>query len=222
MNRLENIFSTGSQILIVRDCAGAPDMQTSEVRLHTLCAGKADIVIACVPFSDPIADSTDEQNAAQEALRNGADLTKILNMLKNIRQNHPDKGLVISGYCNVFLQYGWEALFRELAECGIDGIMVADMPYEECLEIKPYAQTYRVSHIRFISCNSGSRRIQMVANDAQGFLVCADNKADAEQIYQLRNMVNIPVAAAVPGGNALIVSAAGVDTEKLAQWLNLN
>ena len=88
MNRFENIFS-GKKALIVFDCAGAPDMENSAKRIEEIINGGADIVELGIPFSDPMADGAAIQEAYQQALQNNSDLSKIIAMLKAIRQAHP-------------------------------------------------------------------------------------------------------------------------------------
>ena len=102
MNRLQNIFTNAVHPLFVADVCGAPDMVQSEKRIQTLIDNSVEIINLIVPFSDPMADGAAVQSAAQQALANGADLEKVLQMIARIRKNNPAAGLVISGYYNVF------------------------------------------------------------------------------------------------------------------------
>ena len=151
MNRFEKIFSCNSRALIVCDCCGAPDMAESEKRLNTIIASGADIVELYMPFSDPMADGAVLQAASQQALANGAKLENILDMVQNVRNANPDCALIVTGYYNIFLQYGLEKLFQRMAELSIDGIHVIDLPYEERAELEPYTLKYNIPQLRSIA-----------------------------------------------------------------------
>ena len=111
MNRLQKIFTGKATPLIVADVCGAPDMVQSEKRIQTLIDNSVDIVNLIVPFSDPMADGAAVQSAAQQALANGADLEKVLQMIARIRQHNPGAGLIVSGY------YNWKSTVFLSATC---------------------------------------------------------------------------------------------------------
>ena len=199
MNRFQNIFSGNKKALIVFDCAGAPDMDTSAQRIEEIIRSGADIVELGIPFSDPMADGAAIQEAYQTALQNGADLSKITAMLKNIRQNHPEVGLIISGYCNIFLQYGYDKLFAELSELEIDALRILDLPCEEYAEIAPYAAKYNINTVisaskttsperlkkmlalpgSIIYCDNAQTAAAVKAQTQLPTALCSDNRADA-------------------------------------------
>ena len=149
MNRLTDIFSGNKKALIVFDCAGAPDMAVSAQRIEEIIRSGADIIELGIPFSDPMADGAAIQEAYQTALQNGADLSKILAMIKTLRTAHPEVGFIVSGYCNIFLQYNYDKLFAELAALEIDALRILDLPCEEYAEIAPYSEKYNVGR-RFV------------------------------------------------------------------------
>lgn len=66
-----------------------------------------------IPFSDPMADGEVIQNAATQALRNGMSLHKLFAQLHDIR-SEVDIPLILMGYLNPVMQYGFENFCREL------------------------------------------------------------------------------------------------------------
>ena len=209
MNRFENIFSQNSKALIVGDCCGAPNMAESEARLHAIINSGADIVELYMPFSDPMADGAVLQAASQQALANGAKLENILDMVSNVRSQHPDCALIVTGYYNIFLQYGLEKLFRKMAELEIDGIHIIDLPYEEHAELDPYTEKYNIPQLRSIAPGSGRERTVMLCEGAQGFIYCYT----PEQIPLIREYTDLPLAircetASTPADAAALDSAA--------------
>ena len=89
-----------------------------------------------IPFSDPMADGPVIQDAATRALRNGMTLHKLLSQLEGIR-NDVKIPLILMGYINPIMQYGFEALCSKCADIGIDGLIIPDLPYDE------YMKSYR-------------------------------------------------------------------------------
>ena len=209
MKPMKNIFSGNRKALIVFDCAGYPDMQTSEKRINEILSAGADIVELGIPFSDPMADGAVIQEAYQTALQNGADLSKITAMLKNIRNTFPEKGLIISGYCNIFLQYGYEKLFAELAALDIDALRILDLPAEEFAEIAPYTEKYGVKIVITASTSTSDDRLKKLLA-LPGSIVYCDN---AQVAAKVKAQTALPVAIkACSSFDAMIVEDAAVKT----------
>ena len=203
MNRLEKIFARKSRALMICDVCGVPD---SPERLRMIINSGADIVNLIIPFSDPMADGAVIQQAAQKALNSGATLQKILQMIKVLRSEYPETGMIVSGYSNVFLQYGWEKLFAELAELEIDGIAVSDMPFEERSEITAFTAKYNVPFIVDTGLTADKARLQKITAGAGGFVICGN----AEAFDLLRTVSPVPAATAADAGvkSPLIIASA--------------
>ena len=202
MKRLQNIFDR-SKALIIFDVCGVDD---SEERLETIINSGADIVELGIPFSDPVADGTVIQEAAQRALASGANLERILNTTRRIRQRHPETGLIIFGHYNIFLQFGLEKLFARLAELEIDGILIVDLPYEEQPEVEEFTSRYNVSLIQLIGPATDLKRAEMLTKKAEGFVYCINAKGVTgvrsemptelvERLEALRKVSPVPVAS---------------------------
>ena len=221
MNRIEKIFQNTQGALIVCDCCGAPTMSESAERLDIILKNGADIVELYLPFSDPMADGAVLQAASQQALANGSKLEDILNMIRQLRKNHPEAGFIVTSYYNIFLQYGLDKLFNCFAELGIDGMHIIDLPYEEHAEIDPYAEKYGVPQLRSIAPSSGEERTRLLMEHAQKLVYCYN----AEQIPMIKKFGDLPIAirAEVNPGNADAVAldsaAAAVKTADLAAFI---
>jgi tryptophan synthase alpha chain len=86
-----------------------------------------------IPFSDPMADGVVIQNAATQALRNGMTLRKLFDQLKEIRQE-VSIPLILMGYLNPIMQYGFENFCKSCQSCGIDGVIIPDLPFKDYVE----------------------------------------------------------------------------------------
>ena len=90
---------------------GDPDLDTSrEVALAAIRAG-AEVIELGVPFSDPVADGPVIQRASERALKHGTNLSGVLDMAKQIREQSR-AGLIIFSYLNPILQFGLGEVLR--------------------------------------------------------------------------------------------------------------
>ena len=148
--------------------AGDPNLdKTAEYILEMERAG-ADLIEIGIPFSDPIAEGVVIQEADLRALQSGTTTDGIFDMVEKLRQK-TDMPLVFMGYLNPVFHYGYEKFFKRCAECGISGIIIPDLPYEEKGECDEIAASYGVDVIAMIAPTSASR-IRAISSEAKGFL----------------------------------------------------
>ena len=86
-----------------------------------------------IPFSDPMADGPVIQHAATRALKNGMTLKLLFDQLKDIRKK-VQIPLVLMGYLNPIMQYGFKDFCRTCRETGIDGVIIPDLPFKDYME----------------------------------------------------------------------------------------
>ncbi len=175
MNRIDKRFSdlNGKKALIGFITAGDPDLETTGAAMLTMQDEGVDIIELGIPFSDPAADGPVIQEADLRALASGTDIFKVFDFLKEAR-NKVTVPVVFLLYYNVIVQYGADAFFKKCAECGADGVIIPDLPYEECAEIKEYTDKYNVYQILMVSPTS-RERIKTIAANAKGFLYCVSS-----------------------------------------------
>ncbi|WP_124099004.1 tryptophan synthase subunit alpha [Ruminococcus sp. Marseille-P6503] len=164
----EQLKRENKKALITFVTAGDPDLETTEKCVYSMFENGADIVELGVPFSDPIAEGPTIQKASLRALEKGTTLDMIFGTVKKIRKNC-DKPLLLMMYVNTIFRYGTEKFFSLCSECGIDGVIVPDLPFEERDEITPYADKYGVYSINLVAPTS-HERIKMIAGESKGFL----------------------------------------------------
>ena len=186
--------------------AGDPNLdKTAEYILEMERAG-ADLIEIGIPFSDPIAEGVVIQEADLRALQSGTTTDGIFDMVEKLRQK-TDMPLVFMGYLNPVFHYGYEKFFKRCAECGISGIIIPDLPYEEKGECDEIAASYGVDVISMIAPTSASR-IRAIASEAKGFLyvvssmgvtgVRSEIKTDLTSILSaVREASDIPAAVGI-------------------------
>src|SRR5689334_3662618 len=109
---------------------GDPDLATTrEIVLGAIEAG-ADVIELGVPFSDPVADGPVIQRASERALRHGTTLEQVLALAKDIRRRS-QAGVIIFTYLNPIMRIGFAKFSAAVADAGIDGALIIDLPVEE-------------------------------------------------------------------------------------------
>jgi tryptophan synthase alpha chain len=167
MSKIKNAFDHGKAFVAFLS-AGDPSVEkTIEYVLEMEKAG-ADLIEIGIPFSDPIADGPVIQAANLRAFAAGISLEKIFDMVTEIRKQ-TQIPIVFLTYLNPVFHYGYEAFMERCAQCGVDGMIIPDLPIEEKKEVSEVATKYDVDIISMIAPTSMSR-IQQIAQDASGFI----------------------------------------------------
>jgi len=190
--------------LIVYLTAGDPSLAITKELILALENAGADILEIGVPFSDPTADGPVIQAAAQRALKGGATLTAILEMIKEVRRVSQIP-IVLFGYYNPIFVYGGEKFARHAARAGVDGVLVVDLPPEEAPELREFTDAAGIDFIFLIAPTTGAKRTRQIAAGATGFLyyisitgitgTAAPKIADIETaVSKLRKITKLPVA----------------------------
>ncbi|MGN0536407.1 MAG: tryptophan synthase subunit alpha [Acutalibacteraceae bacterium] len=167
MIKLKTAFENG-KAFIPFITAGDPDLETTEKLIYALVEAGADLIEIGIPFSDPIAEGIVIQEADIRSLAAGTTTEKVFELVSKVRQNVKIP-LVFMTYLNVIFGYGTEQFMQKAQSCGIDGLIVPDMPFEEKAELAPYCKKYGLELVSLIAPTS-HERIKMIASEAEGFL----------------------------------------------------
>lgn len=178
MNRITTLFETKKNgILSVYFTAGYPHTSDTANIIKTLQAKGIDMAEVGIPFSDPMADGVVIQEASTRALRGGMSLRLLFEQLKDIRKD-VHIPLILMGYLNPIMQFGFEAFCRRCAEIGIDGAIIPDLPFAEYMaEYKETADRYGVKIIMLITPETSEERIRLIDRNTSGFIYMVSSAA---------------------------------------------
>ena len=178
MNRINKLFATKSEkILSIYFCAGHPTLEGTAETIKTLEKKGVDMIEVGIPFSDPMADGPVIQDAATKALRNGMSLKKLFSQLEGIRSD-VNMPLILMGYLNPIMQFGFEAFCKRCTEVGIDGVIIPDLPFKDYLEeYKPIADKYDIRIIMLITPETSDERIRFIDEHTDGFIYMVSSAA---------------------------------------------
>jgi tryptophan synthase alpha chain len=173
MRRIEKTFAglkkKGEKALVAYITAGYPDLETTQALIPALARAGVDILEVGVPFSDPTADGPVIQAASQAALKNGTTLTRVLDLVGELR-SEVGIPLVLFSYYNPIFSMGSGPFAKRAAEAGVDGVLVVDLPAEEAGELRSRTDPAGIDFISLVAPTSGGDRIRKVVKAATGFI----------------------------------------------------
>lgn len=172
MNKINKLFEESKErkLLSIYFCAGCPTLEGTGDVIKTLQDNGIDMIEVGVPFSDPMADGPVIQGAATQALKNGMTLRKLFSQLDEIK-DEVQIPLVLMGYLNVMMQYGFENFFKKCAETGVSGVIIPDLPFKDYMEeVKPIADKYDIRVIMLITPETTEERIRFIDDHTDGFI----------------------------------------------------
>lgn len=202
MSNIVKAFDHGKAFIAFMT-AGDPSFdKTVEYVLEMVRAG-ADLIELGIPFSDPIADGPVIQAANLRAFSEGINTDRAFDMVREIRK-FTDVPLVFLTYLNPVFKYGYNRFFKRCVECGVDGLVIPDLPFEEKAEVEDIAKGSCVDIISLITPTSEDR-IKSIAGSASGFLyvvssmgvtgVRSEINTDLESILKaIRLVTDVPTA----------------------------
>ncbi len=172
MTRIQSAFSN-KKAFIAFVTAGDPTLEVTKELVIRMEKEGADLIELGIPFSDPVAEGPVIQAANERALKNGATTDKIFDMVAELRGT-VKVPIVFLTYFNPVFTYGVERFMKKCKECGVDGLIVPDLPYEEKGEVAGPCKQYGVELISLIAPTSHDR-IKMIAKEAEGFIYCVSS-----------------------------------------------
>lgn len=204
----QNLKAQNKSAFISFLIAGDPDYQTSLAIIKQLPQNGVDIIELGIPFLDPAGDGPVIEEASKRAIKTGMNLHKVLQMVGEFRAYNQTTPIILMGYYNPILHYGLEKFCADAAQAGVDGLLVVDLPPEEDLELRNFAQgkngQNQLDFIKLVALTSDENRIKKIAANASGFLYLVSilgitgtksaNLIDLKNhLQKIKNISNLPV-----------------------------
>lgn len=191
MNRIDQLFAKKKkEVLSVYFTAGYPDLKDTVPVLQSLERNGVDLVEIGILFSDPMADGPVIQASGTQALKNGMSLRELFRQLSNVRQS-VSMPLVLMGYLNPIMQFGFEHFCAEANRCGVDGVIIPDLPFADYLkDYKPIAEKHGIHMIMLITPETSEERIRLIDENTSGFIymVSSASVTGAKSVFGDENL----------------------------------
>lgn len=178
MSRLKELFSKNkSNVLNVYCTAGYPKLDSTLEVMKSLQDSGANIIELGMPYSDPLADGPVIQHSSAVALDNGMTMAKLFEQLKDFRKEISIP-VILMGYMNPVLQYGFEKFCDDAATAGIDGLILPDLPeYEFETEYGAIIKKKGLDFIFLVTPETSEERIKKLDSLSSGFLYAVSSSS---------------------------------------------
>jgi tryptophan synthase alpha chain len=191
MSRITDLFKRRrGDVLNVYCTAGYPHLESTLIVMKALQDNGADIIELGMPYSDPLADGPVIQASGSVALHNGMTLAKLFDQLKHFRPNAFPLGddssaggyihipVILMGYMNPVLQYGFEKFCADAAAVGIDGLILPDLPQHEFeTEYGAIIKKYGLDFIFLVTPETSVERVKELDALSTGFLYAVSSSS---------------------------------------------
>ena len=152
MSRITDLFrKKNRRVLNVYCTAGYPNLDSTLTVMKALQDNGADMIELGMPYSDPLADGPVIQASGSKALENGMTIATLFQQLKDFRKTI-HLPVLLMGYMNPVLQYGFDKFCAAAAAVGVDGLILPDLPiYEFETQYGPIIKRYGLDFVFLIT-----------------------------------------------------------------------
>lgn len=178
MSRIKDLFEGKKQrILNVYCTAGYPQLNSTVDVMKALQNSGADLIELGMPYSDPLADGPVIQASGMKALQNGMTISRLFDQLQDFRKE-VTAPVILMGYLNPLLQYGFEKFCSKAAEVGVDGLIIPDIPvFEYENEYEAMVKKYGLDFIFLITPETSEQRIREIDSLSSGFIYAVSSSS---------------------------------------------
>ena len=186
MSRLKELFARKkAKVLGVYYTAGFPQLDSTMELMRALEENGADMIELGMPYSDPLADGPVIQASGSKALENGMSIARLFEQLAGMRASVKIP-VVLMGYLNPILQYGFEKFCAAAAAAGVDGLILPDLPiYEFETEYGPTIRQHGLDFVFLLTPETSEERIRKVDALSTGFLYAVSSSSTTGGIQNL-------------------------------------
>jgi len=178
MSRIAALFKRKNRkVLNIYCTAGYPQPDSTLRVIKSLQENGADLVELGMPYSDPLADGPVIQHSSTIALANGMTIKRLFEQLKGLREQ-ADIPVILMGYMNPVLQYGFEKFCADAAAVGVDGLILPDLPeYEYETEYGAIIKKYGLDFIFLVTPETSEERVRKLDKLSSGFLYAVSSSS---------------------------------------------
>lgn len=148
---------------------GDPDYAQSLAIIETLVAAGADALELGMPFSDPLADGPTIQSANLRALNAGMTPDDCFTLLAEVRRRYPALPIGLLMYANLIFNQGIEQFYQRCAACGIDSVLIADVPLAAAKPFRSAALKQQIAPVFICPPNADDNLLRELASYGRGY-----------------------------------------------------
>lgn len=157
--------------------AGIPTLEDTAEIMKTIQNSGADMMEIGMPYSDPVADGPVIQGAHELALKNGMTIAKLFSQLKSVKDEIKIP-VILMGYINPVLSFGFEKFCEECANSGVSGLIIPDLPPIEFeRNYQPILEKYGLNFTFLVTPETSEERIKYLDSLSSGFLYAVSSSS---------------------------------------------
>lgn len=162
-------------LLMAHAVVGYPSLDATWTMLEAMDEAGVDLVELQLPFTEPIADGPSFVRANHGAIEAGTAWHAYFELAARAatRFGFP---ILFMGYYNSVFRMGPERFCARLAEAGMRGFILADLPPEEAAELNAMARARALDPILIMTPTSSPARLAEIGRQASGFVYCTARK----------------------------------------------
>jgi len=171
MNSIQELFKIKDKnLLSIYFTCGYPKLDDTSKVIAALENNNVDFIEVGLPYSDPLADGPTIQDSSQKALENGINLDIVFEQLMTIKSTNKTP-LVLMGYLNQMLKYGEDKFCKKVVECGIDTLIIPDLPMVEFENhYRDLFDKYSLTNVFLITPHTSIERIKKIDSYTKAFI----------------------------------------------------
>lgn len=135
--------------------------------MEAVAQAGADAIEIGIPFSDPVMDGPTIQLANDKALDSGATPLSILERVRNADIGVPT---AVMTYGNIAYRMGWDRFANTLAESGVSGCILPDIPLEESGLWTAAADEAGIETVMLAAPTAPDERLPLICERSHGFV----------------------------------------------------
>lgn len=189
MSRIKELFKRKqNKVLSIYFTAGFPQFGDTLNVIKALQESGTDVIELGMPYSDPLADGPVIQHSSTVALQNGMTIANLLDQLKDFRKDI-SMAVLLMGYMNPILQYGFERFCADASSVGIDGLILPDLPeYEFKTEYGTIIKKYGLDFVFMVTPETSDERVRNLDELSSGFLYAVSSSSTTGKDKNMNNV----------------------------------
>ena len=149
---------------------GDPDIKNSIEILKSFAKNGARILECGFNFNAPVSDGDPIQNSSYRALKSGAFIEKVFEIIKEFRKDYKEQAIILMGYYNICLQFGEDNFLKKCKDVGVDGLIISDLPFPENIPFVKKCRNQSFSFVQLIAPTTSNKRISEINEYADEML----------------------------------------------------
>lgn len=211
---LREKVANGRKLVVPYITCGLPTPQEF-VDLYVELGAYADAIEVGIPFSDPVMDGPVIQEASARALELGVTVDGCLGLVAQALKRSSTPAVVMT-YFNPIHSAGLEAFAAKAATAGVSGLIVPDLPYEECAELDRALSARGIGLIQLVAPTTPGERASMLAAASRGWVYAVSRMGVTGEQNTLASAAAEVVDRVKPHTDIPVLVGVGISTPELA------